>query len=378
MRMGFAIFKYFPHGGIQRDLLKIADECLKRGHEVCIFAGEWHGPMPERCEVHVLDTPALTNHQRYRRFHEAVSGQLEKYPVDLLVGMNKMPGIDVYFAGDTCFTEKALRQRGWWYRHTARYRHFAAFERAVFAPDAHTRIFTIADSERAVYQHHYGTPDERFIALPPGIEEDRIAPAETTEIRAEFRREFELDDEELLLLFVGSGFRKKGLDRVLAALQSLPQDLASRTRLFVLGADNARPFERQARRLGLADRVRFFSGRDDVPRFLFSADALVLPAYDETAGMIILEAMFAGLPSLITANCGFAHYQRAAGAGLITPLPFSQSCFTRQLEVLLTSPERESWRQAGLAQAGRPDFFQLAEVAVDHLERFAAEHEVAA
>lgn len=376
MRVGFAIFKYFPHGGIQRDLLKIVGECLKRGHEVRILAGEWQGPMLEGCDVQVLDTPALTNHQRYRRFHDAVCGYLDMNPVDLLVGMNKMPGIDVYFAGDTCYAEKALHQRGWWYRHTARYRHFSAYERAVFAPGARTRIFTIADSERAVYQTHYGTPDERFIALPPGIEKDRIAPTETAEIKADLRSEFELGEEELLLLFVGSGFRKKGLDRVLAAMHALPQELASRTHLFVLGADNSRPFERQARRLGLADRVRFLAGRDDVPRFLFSADALVLPAYDEAAGMIILEAMFAGLPSLITENCGFAHYQRSAGAGLITPLPFSQSCFNQQLETLLTSPEHEAWCQAGLAQARRQEFFQMAEVAVDHLERFAAEREV--
>ena len=66
----------------------------------------------------------------------------------------------------------------------------------------------------------------------------------------------------------------------------------------------------------------------------------------------------------------------AAVAGLITPLPFSQSCFNQQLETLLTSPEHEAWCQAGLAQARRQEFFQMAEVAVDHLERFAAEREV--
>ena len=37
MRFALAIFKYFPFGGIQRDLLKVARECRARGHEVCVF-----------------------------------------------------------------------------------------------------------------------------------------------------------------------------------------------------------------------------------------------------------------------------------------------------------------------------------------------------
>lgn len=372
MLVGFAIFKFFPHGGIQRDLLKLADECLSRGHRVRVYAGEWRGALPDGYEVELVEVSGLRSHKRYRAFHAQMLAHLANHPVDLLVGMNKMPGLDVYYAGDTCYLEKATSQRGWWYRLTPRYRHFYAWEQAVFNPDSRTQILTISDVETPVFQRHYNTADERFHRLPPGIERDRLAPADTSALRAEFRCEFDLAEDDLLLLMVGSGFRKKGVDRVLQAIPRLPSSLQSKLKLFVLGSDNARPFQRLARKLNVAAQVRFFPGRDDVPRFLFSADALVLPAYDEAAGMIILEAAFAGLPALVTENCGYAHYLEELGAGLLVRLPFSMSQFVVLLEEILTSSQRDRWRAAGIAGGSNPEYFQLAECAVDKFESFAA------
>ena len=373
MRAVFAIYKYFPHGGIQRDLLKILREWVCRGHEAMVLTGEWRGAKPAGVVFRELPMRGLSNHARYRRFHAEVSAHSSAQPADLVVGMNKMPGLDVYFAGDSCFVEKVATQRHRFYRLLPRYRRFAAFERSVFAPGESTRILVLTRATVDEYRKHYATEGQRFSLLPPGIESDRVASADAAQIRSAFRREFGIDEQERLLLFVGSGFRKKGLDRVLHGLRALPQPLRESVRLFVLGSDNARPFRRLARRLGVDGRVRFFAGRDDVPRFLFGADGLVLPAYDELAGMVILEAMFAGLPALVTANCGYAPYLAEAQAGIVMPTPYVQEGFNRLLECLLTSPQRGTWRGNGLAAARDDRFFRLAETAVDHLERFAGE-----
>lgn len=374
MRIAFCIFKYFPHGGIPRDLLKLARECRARGHSVRIYAGRWQGERPAGMDVVEVPVTALANHTRYRRFATRVHEHLRQAPVDLLVGMNKMPGLDVYYAGDSCYEEKARTQRGVLYRLTGRYRLFAKFERAVFDPSVDTDILTISDGQVPFFRRHYGTPPERFHALPPGIDPDRRAGADSARLRAEFRAEHGLSDDDLLLLFLGSGFIKKGLDRALLAVHALPPTLARRTRLFVVGHDNAEPFRRMARRLGIDGRVTFFDGRDDVPRFLFGADALVLPAYDENAGMVILEAMIAGLPALVTRNCGYARYLSDAEAGLVADLPYDQARFNEQLVTLLTAPERARWRRNGLAFGENPAIYRLSEAAVDHLEAAAARH----
>ena len=327
MQLAFAIYKYFPYGGIQRDLLKIARACIKRGHAVRIYVNRWESELPEdSLNVQIVNVEAWSNHRLYERFAEQVLQDLNQYPVDLLVGMNKMPGLDVYYAGDSCYEEKAQSQRSALYRRLPRYRHFSRFERAVFDPGVKTQILTISDIQTPYFIRHYGTQRDRFHPLPPGIEPDRVATAEKSKIGADFREEFGLAADDLLLLFIGSGFIKKGLDRALLALKALPPALYSRAWLYVLGSDNAEPFKRMATRLGVAHRVRFFTeGRDDVPRFLFAADGLMLPAYDENAGMVILEAMFAGVPALVTQNCGYARYLQEAEAGLLATMPFDQS-----------------------------------------------------
>ena len=41
VRFAFLIFKVFPFGGVQRDMLRIAQDCVKNGHQVTIYTGEW-------------------------------------------------------------------------------------------------------------------------------------------------------------------------------------------------------------------------------------------------------------------------------------------------------------------------------------------------
>jgi UDP-glucose:(heptosyl)LPS alpha-1,3-glucosyltransferase len=364
MRVAFSIFKYFPYGGIQRDLMKLVDECRQRDMAVRIYAAKWLAPMPEGIDLRLAPVRALTNHVMCDRFARWVRTDLAQDPADVVVGMNKMPGLDVYYAGDSCYLEKAMTQRSIWYRLLPRFRSFVAQERAVFDPNGDTLILTISRHQKPTFRRWYGTPDLRFRDLPPGIERDRVAPADAAEIGAGLRREFGVAERDRLLLFIGSGFVKKGLDRALRALRALPARLAGRTWLFVVGEDNAEPFRRMSFRLGVGERVRFLGGRPDVPRLLFGADGLVLPAYDENAGMVILEAMVAGLPALVTHNCGYAHYLERAGAGIVAAEPFDQGRFDAQLVELLESPERETWSARGRGFATE-DIYSLVPRAVD-------------
>ena len=374
MRVAFTIFKVFPHGGIARDLRKIAGECLARGHQVRIYAMQWEGEPLLGAERVMLPQRGVRSHVRQRRFAAAVVDHARRQPMDLLVGMNKMPELNVYFAGDSCFENKVYTQRPWLYRLTPRYRHFADFESAVFAVSARTRILAIAPVEVDVFKAIYGTPAHRFHALPPGIERDRVALADAASApcREALRAELGVGEGELLVLFVGSGFIKKGLDRVLRGVAALSSPLRWRVRLLVVGHDKPERFQRLARRLDIADRVRFLGGRDDVPTLLRAADAFVLPAYDEAAGIVILESVVAGVPTLATANCGYASYIEQAGAGLVTALPFKQEQFNADLTRLLESEERSAWSRRGRDLAKAVDLHSLAPCAVDLLERFAA------
>lgn len=366
MRLAFCLYKYFPFGGLQRDFLRIAQACVARGHTVRVYALEWQGERPDGLEIVLVPARGLTNPARYRRFTGLVRLDLAARPVDRVVGFNKMPGLDVYYAADPCYAEKATARRGWLYRLSGRYRHFMAYERAVFAPESRTEILMISTVQQPLFEKHYGTPRARFHLLPPGIAPDRRAPPDAAAIRAAFRREFGLADDERLMLQVGSGFRTKGLDRSLAALAALPEALRARTRFIVIGQDDPRPFRVLAKAARIEDRVTILPGRDDIPRFLLGADLLIHPAYAENTGTVLLEAVVAGLPILTTAVCGYAHYVAEAGAGRVLDEPFRQPALDAALaELLADDATRAAMARRGLDWAGRADIYSLPERAAD-------------
>lgn len=366
MQLAFCLYKYFPFGGLQRDFLRIALACQARGHAIRVYTLSWQGEVPAGFEVVTVPVRALTNARRYEKFSVWVGRDLAQRPAERVVGFNKMPGLDVYFAADPCYEEKAQTLRNPLYRFSGRYRHFAAYERAVFAPESRTEILMISQVQQPFFEKHYATPKSRFHLLPPGIARDRRAPPEAPAIRAAFRAEFGLGDDDLLLLQIGSGFKTKGLARSLQALAHLPEDLRGRTRLIAIGQDEPSQFQRMAASLGLAGQVDILAGRDDIPRFLLGADLLVHPAYNENTGTVLLEALVAGLPVLCSAVCGYAHYIDEAAGGRVIPEPFAQATLDALLrEMLVDRAQRAVWQRNALAWAEHADIYSNAERAAD-------------
>lgn len=359
VRLAFALFTWFPYGGLARDLAAIARTCRRRGHQVSVYAGECRGSMDIDAEtdVRLLPVKARTNHAKNREFAGQLQSAVAEFSPDLIIGFNKMPGLDVYYAADGCFADKA-RQRGWLYRMMPRSRDYRAFEAAVFSRGASTQILMIAKNQMNVYREFYGTPRARIALLSPGISRDRIAGDDAAARRKDFRDWWQVDDDDKLLLAVGSGFRTKGLDRTLKALASLPAHLLDRARLFVVGSDKAAPFKKIARRLGIRSRVHFLNGRDDVPAFLLGADLLVHPAYWENTGSVLLEAMVAGLPVITTDVCGYAHYVSDESMGEVLPSPFEQCALNRGLRRLMEM-ERDTWRKRGRKFAQTADIYDM-------------------
>lgn len=365
MKFAFSLFKYFPFGGLQRDFLRIARECLDRGHQIDVFTMAWEGEREPGLTIHIVPLRGFSNHARAKNFVADIAPSLVSY--DVVVGFNKMPGLDVYYAADTCYQAKARAQRGPWYRLTRRYRHLLAFESAVFKSSS-TEILLISAKQQADFMQYYQTPSERFHLLPPGIAKDRVAPDNAREIRHRVRSELGIHQDEFLLLMVGSGFKTKGLDRVLKALAALPSDIKSRSKVYIIGKDNPRFFQKQASKLGIRDSIHFLGGRHDVPDFFLAADLLLHPAYNENTGTVLLEAMASGLPVLVTDVCGYASYIRDAHAGQVLSSPFNQLEFNQTVVNMLLSPQRADWQKNGIRYAKYADIYSLPKKAVDYIE----------
>ncbi|HSR49192.1 MAG TPA: glycosyltransferase family 4 protein [Acidobacteriota bacterium] len=130
------------------------------------------------------------------------------------------------------------------------------------------------------------------------------------------------EDEPSRLLFFGNVRQYKGLDTLLEALARLPGDL--RWRLTVAGEFylSLESFQRQARDLGLADRVEWKPGylrSDQLPALFRSSDLLVLPYRAASQSGIIPLAFLFELPVLATRVGGLPDVIEHGRNGLLVP-----------------------------------------------------------
>ncbi|MCP3852713.1 MAG: glycosyltransferase family 4 protein [Gammaproteobacteria bacterium] len=377
MKLAFALFKYFPYGGLERDFLRIAKECQSRGHEIFVYSFIWEGEVPDGFNLTLIPVSGITNHQRISCFSDKLSQCLYTENFDLVVGFNKMKDLDLYYAADPCYEAKVREQHGKLYRLGNRYKVFHAMEEAVFNKDKNVELLFISDIQMENFKKIYHTPAERFHSLPPGVDPSRIRPDNADEVRARVRKSLALSDDDKLLLMIGTGYKRKGVDRAIMALASLPEPLRSKTYLMVAGEDKLKKYKALAKKHGIEKQVHLPGSRDDVPELLLASDLFLHPARHENTGTVLLEAIAAGIPQLISGVCGYAFHIEKAQAGQVLSEPFQQVEFNQKLLDMLTSKDWQQWQDNALHYMRTSDIFSMPDRVSDIIEETGGKRSIA-
>jgi len=346
MHFAFAIFRYFPYGGLQLDMRNIAAACINAGHEVTVYTTLWEDDLIPGVNVIEIPIPQKPTRKRDRAFALALLKEMKLSHHDLVVGFNKIPGVDIYYCGDGCYAAKAFEKHGIFHRLTLRSRVAFRMEKAVFQKGIGTEFLVIARNQIREYQRYYKTEGHRFFVIPPGISRGFIAPANRLEHTRKIRGQLKIPLDKQVVTMVASNLKLKGYERSFKALMALPEQVLSKTILLLVGADkHIQAYKKQARETGLGDHVMFLGGRKDVPEILFGSDALIHPAYREAAGNVILEAAVAGVPVICTKTCGYSFYISENNLGIVLNEPFSQADLNTALSKMLTDAKlRQVWQ----------------------------------
>jgi D-inositol-3-phosphate glycosyltransferase len=150
-----------------------------------------------------------------------------------------------------------------------------------------------------------GVPPERVVRIPMGVDTDRFRPAAPGE-RAALRARLGLPADRTVFAFVGRLSRAKGLP-MLARLWPGVVARHPDAHLLLVGSgegsfdDCEAEVRAIAAEAGVADRLTITGRTDDVPPWLRAADAFLFPSDREGFGLVLLEAMAAGLSIVSTA-----------------------------------------------------------------------------
>ncbi|HID21078.1 MAG TPA: glycosyltransferase family 1 protein [Planctomycetaceae bacterium] len=316
LRIALVRQQYRPHGGAERFVGALAFILQDQGHYVTVIARRWPkgGPAVLEC-----NPPRLGRLLRDWGFARAVRRKLEHLEFDLVQCHERIPGCEVYRAGDGVHREW-LRQRrrvlSWssrcWLAASPYHRYVLWAEKALFE---HSRLRLVICNSRMVMHdilEHFSIEPAKLRVVYTGVDTTRFHPRLRMH-RAPLRAEWGIPDEAPVFLFVGSGFELKGLRTALAALAAVEGCY-----LIVVGRDKAmRRYQRAAEHLQLGSRVRFVGVQRDVGPYFGAADAFVLPALYDAFPNVVLEAMASGLPVITTTKCGASELVREDHSGYI-------------------------------------------------------------
>ena len=372
MHLSFLIYSYFPFGGLQRDFFRVATECILRGHKITVYTLSWDGDIPNGINVILVPVTTQKRIKRNEAYTKWVQSALKQRDDSVVIGFNKMPFLDIYFAADPCFMEKAIEQRGLYYKFTSRYKHFKEYEEAVFAVSRLTEVLILSPRQRTAFEKYYPGCEPRLHQVPPGISLDRRVDTIDKGMGTQLRTELGLALNTKLLLQVGSGFRVKGVDRALRAMAALPKPQLENCHYLLIGQDNPDRYLRLAKKLGIAEQFTVLPGRDDIPRFLAAADLLLHPAYSESAGYVLLEATIAGLPVLTTSTCGYAFHIEHAESGLVCNDPFEQAQLNSYLARMLGDLDTADWSKNGLEYGKQDELYSQASAVASFIDEYLA------
>lgn len=368
MDIAFCLFKYFPFGGLQSDFLAIAKICRERGHNIHVYTRSWQGEIPEGFSIHFIKTTAMTNVGKDVAFAKKLAKERRQ---KFVVGFNKVPGLNVYFASDSCYAKKVQHKSAWKKAFFPRNYHKLRLESSLFhSPQPH--ILFIAPQQLQDFREFYDVKPEYTHVLPPGIRPQLKEYTRDTSYREKLLTELQLAQDKFIILMVGSGFHTKGVDRSIRAIHSLKD---SKSHLIIAGKGKEAYFRNMAKKLNVDKQVTFLGARSDVHELYLASDMLLHPSYTESAGKVLLEATILGLPVVTTANCGYAFYIEKAKNGIVVPTPFVQEDLNKALyKVRHAQNLYELWGKNGWNYGRENDLYSQHERAVDIIEQLALSH----
>jgi UDP-glucose:(heptosyl)LPS alpha-1,3-glucosyltransferase len=313
------------NGGTERDLYQTAEGLRDLGHEAHLFCSEYLVPAPRGVVWHRVPVIPLGRTLRLWSFAFSARKLLEKSHCDVVVNFGRMFDADVLRCGGGThrgFLRRMGLQGGasrrLWQSLSVYHRSLLAIEQRQFNSDRVKKIIAVSERVKSDITANYAVAGEKIVVLYNGVDPHRFHPGRRDEFRAPLREAWQIPQDAPLVLFVGSGFRRKGLNRLIRLWRS--QELAG-AYLLVVGSDARIGSYRKWSDSVAPGRIIFVGRQDDIEKFYAAADLAALPSVQEAFGNIVLEALASGLPVLVSRDVGAAEVLTGALAKGIVDRP---------------------------------------------------------
>ena len=296
MKLALIRRQFSATGGAELYVQRLLGALTAAGHETHLFAEKWQG-QAAGVQFHSVNVEG-SRAERPLRFAEAVNAALQHERFDCVFSLERTQKQDVYRAGDglhRVWLQRRKQFSPWWKRplvgRGAFHRNMLALEAQTFDPANTQRIIVNSEMVRGeIAQHFPAFPQERVHTIRNGVDVQRFKSVS----RSAARQRFGLEESDFVLVFVGSGWERKGLPWLLKFMTGRSDD--PHLKLLIVTRDRMRG--------KVPPNVILTGPLSDVEAAYAAADVLTfLPIY-EPCSNVVSEALATGIPVVTTSFNG--------------------------------------------------------------------------
>ena len=341
---------YTPFGGVERVTLSLIKGLLGKGVAIRLLTlpGEQWPVSDARLKIVHLGFRRGHRLIKVWAFNRAVNHHLDQYPCQCVLALDKVTRFTHLHAGGgthKTFLEIKKRYSGaaarLFLRFSLFHRYMIYLERKGFENRGLKKVRCNSRMVKDSIEKDYGVDPDKLVLVHSGIRwrEMQTDFLRRQEVGLELCRRNGIDPNWKSLLFLGNGFRHKGLDVAIRGLAVM----SPQYHLVVVGKGRAGPYHRLAKASGVAGRVHFLGAQADGWRHACFCKAVVLPSQYDPFGGASAEGHAMGLPVLVSDKTGYADWVSHNENGIILKTPMHPQRVRESFAALERLIEQPAW-----------------------------------
>lgn len=321
-------------GGLEKWARVLSLAFLQKGCRVTLLTTGESPELPSEVEIHSLKKQYPMSVLRVRAFDAFCSQFLKTHKADLVFGLDRNSFQTHLRAGNgvhRAYLEQRKKQEGplahWGHLINPLHRTLLSLEKRAFLHPELKCLFVNSEMVKREILTYYPVDARKIHVIHNGVEWTRFSPGFSA-----WPEKYK--NEGFQFLFVGHGFRRKGLERLMRGLSLLNR---KEVHLSVVGKDKELPyFKALAEKLKV--RALFHGEQSDMVPFYQQADALVIPSFYDPFANVTVEALAFGLYVVSSKYNGGSEVLTKDTGCLIEDLGHDESV-ARALEEALKHPK---------------------------------------
>lgn len=305
MRFAFIKKRFSTYGGAERYLQTLIQQLKDSDHEIHVFANQW--TEEKGITFHKVNIIPFTSFLSTLTFDRNLRLKIRGLEFDCIISFERTTSHDIYRAGEGCHAEwlNIRSEIEPFYKNIS----FKINPLHITLIQLEKKIFKnsgliIANSKMVKEQiiKHYKVPENKIATIYNGVDLTRFSPDNKEKWRNDIRNSLNIPKDSKVLLFVGSGFERKGLKTLMHAIPSINKDV----KVIIVGKGNTKKYKALTEKLGVSKSVVFLGIQNNLEKLYAASDLFVLPTLYDPFSNATIEAMASGIPVITTKNNGVA------------------------------------------------------------------------